>query len=345
MRKEVLRVSVIVLALCLTFGGSALAQSDEFADEVADSAINDASCGGDCDGAPADALGAPDDVYVSLGDGGWVMLGFTDNTCLVDEFNDDVTVHEFTGGVPETFNFQVGQAGVGLASEVFGGTSTETFDVASTGLAAFNRIRIEDAGDLLTGAPSNGYDLDAVTCLNSLAFGTEHITKTNTGDDTIEVGVDFEQGPYTFEIEISNDDGADLTDVILKDNVPAEFDILGPVTSSDDVACPAQLLGEVTKGKGNGNQKLAPDFIQIGPLDDLGAGESCTITVEGIVTDDDHPGQGNSPDFTPTSCPDGTITLNDGVQVFLDASLDGIPDSEELLFRDDDSLELTCVLD
>ncbi|MBI4479835.1 MAG: hypothetical protein HY651_07400 [Acidobacteria bacterium] len=350
MSKEMLRVSAIVLALCLAFGESALAQSDPYADavDVAATSINHASCGGICGGIPANALGAPDDVWVALGDNGWITLDFTDNTCLVDEFTNDVTVYEFSTGVAEPFKAQVGQSGVGLASNVFSGTGNVwNLNVASTGLAAFNRIRITDGGGLIqTGFGSAGYDLDAVTCLNSLAFGTAHITKTNTGDDTIEVGIDTLQGPYSFEIVISNPDGADLTDVILKDNVPAEFDITdATLVTSNSLDCPVSLLGEVTKGKGNGNQKLAPDFIQIGPLDSLGEGESCTITVGGILTDFDHPGQGRNPAATPTSCPDGTITLNDGVSVYLDADLDGVPDSDELLFVDDDSLELDCVLD
>jgi hypothetical protein len=45
------------------------------------------------------------------------------------------------------------------------------------------------------------------------------------------------------------------------------------------------------------------------------------------MTDDDHPGKGQSPTWTPTACP---VTLNDGVKVF-DASMN-------LLLQDDDSL-------
>ena len=60
-----------------------------------------------------------------------------------------------------------------------------------------------------------------------------------------------------------------------------------------------------------------------GGLDD---DDSCEITVW-VMTDDDHPGRGNNPTWTPTSCP---VTLNDGVKVF-DASMN-------LLLQDDDSL-------
>ena len=90
---------------------------------------------------------------------------------------------------------------------------------------------------------------------------------------------------------------------------------------------------------GKKKQKLAPDFITI-TADNAGGladGEFCIVTVN--VTTDVHHGGGQSPTFTPTSCPIGTptfdrIVLNEGVQVF-DSSMN-------LLLQDDDSLDLDC---
>jgi hypothetical protein len=73
-------------------------------------------------------------------------------------------------------------------------------------------------------------------------------------------------------------------------------------------------------------------------------GESCTITVE-VMTDAKEFPNGRSPTYAPTSCDGGTIVLNEGVQVFLDAVGDGegeVDKNDTPLFLDDDSIELTC---
>lgn len=69
------------------------------------------------------------------------------------------------------------------------------------------------------------------------------------------------------------------------------------------------------------------------------------ITVN-VETDAKEFPNGRSPAFAPTSCPvdPGTITLNEGVQVFVDdGDTGGVVDKNDtLLFVDDDTLALTC---
>lgn len=335
------KACALALGSFLTFGGSALAL-DPWADEVASDNINNASCGGDCYGSAAGTLGEPDfpisnnpDHLASLGVAGSVTLNFTNNTCILNESGEDLFVNEVV--LDEHYTVQIGQTGVGLNPTTFPGLGAQLFDVSSAGLVGYNQVRITDA-DTDDVTPEEepaafGADIDAVAC-NSIPFGTAHIIKGIVGNSTIEVGVDYEQ-QFVFAILITNPEGVDLTGLAFRDVVPAEFDVLLALVAEENggADCEVTGVGEITKTNGNGNQKLAPDFIDF--TADIPAGGSCVIAVQ-VATDDDHPGGGNSPDYTPTSC-DGSIVLNDGVQV-------SMADGSGLLFIDDDSLELGCVL-
>lgn len=179
-----------------------------------------------------------------------------------------------------------------------------------------------------------------------------HITDPDLEDEidqTAKGGPDVQQFK-AFTIEITNNTGIDggLAGLTFIDAVPAEWDLDGfggeeaesPVPGNgicvdfacdgvevlviSDSGCTATGAEHTNSGK-SGKPQLQPEIITIDAsgLDDT---DSCTIKVW-VMTDDDHPGKGKNPTWTPTSCP---VTLNDGVKVF-DASMN-------LLLQDDDSL-------
>ncbi len=299
---------------------------------------------------------------ITLGTGS-ITVEFTDNFAVADGTGaDDLTVydgHSF-GVADETALVSVSVDGVtfvGVGTAINNpaaslGPFANDFDL--DGAIPFVKfVRIINQGGVL-GSP--GFDVDAIEALNS--FGTGDIVKafadhSDDGDDPDEIfqtssgGFDDQQFK-AFTITITNNTGVDggLSGLTFIDVVPAEFD-LDPLEENDvngcsgnaevcdgvDVTAADDALTDCTatgaeggaKGKGKGNQKLAPDVVTMtaGGLDD---GDSCTITVW-VTTDDDQPGRGRNPDWTPTSCP---VTLNNGVKVF-DASMN-------LLLQDDDSL-------
>jgi hypothetical protein len=272
---------------------------------------------------------------VAVGNAGTLIVQFTDNTCL-DDAGNDFTVTEIP--IDEQYDVSVGLIGPGQGLTFVGtGDGTTTFDLAGA-VASFNRMSLTDKNQIIGNPLNPGAEIDAVECLNSFELGTAHIQKTLTGLTTIQVGVNFKQR-FFFDIIISNPSGEDLTDIEFEDVVPAEFDVFDS-SSSNDADCTVSHAEGGAKGKGKGNQKLAPDVITIVPVG-LTIGETCTISVT-IDTDDDHPGKGNSPDFTPTSCPGGEIVANEGVKVF-DTMGTETTDDDVVLFIDDDSLTLTCI--
>jgi len=120
---------------------------------------------------PDAALGAPEynstsgaGFFVSLGDGGSIVLAFTDNI-VVDGPGWDLKVYEV--GSPE--NAEVLVSNDSGATFVSLGTAyaTSSFDLLGTGLTWANTVRIVDDG----GGPNSlvymGFDLDAVEALNS----------------------------------------------------------------------------------------------------------------------------------------------------------------------------------
>lgn len=289
--------------------------------------------------------------------GGVLTLDFTDNACL-NLAGDDLQIFEAFHG--ETYDVAVGIINGALATVAAGATG----DALVNAGVAFNRVEITALDGVNT---TSGADIDAIECLSPLDVAD--ITKAieHHPDDTVG-GVDDDQINITsatfdeqqfkaFSIEITNNTGVNggFAGLTFIDVVPAEFDLdplpeylandalennvcadgtCDGVQVTDNAAdCTASGAEGGAKAKGKGNQKLAPDVITI-DASGLDNGESCEITVW-VMTDDDHPGRGRNPDFTPTSCPDTAVVLNDGVKVF-DASMN-------LLLQDDDSLELTCL--
>jgi hypothetical protein len=196
------------------------------------------------------------------------------------------------------------------------------------------------------------------------------------------IGLDETQR-YKFMIEITNNTGSALNDTVGSDVVPAEFN-LDPGLHEDDFdggidgACPTGS-GGTCDGDTDGDLGLLekpgyesdsgacvvthsqpdsaskpeppekqPEFFTI-LIDGLADAATCTITV--YVMTDENPGDGESPDYEPTSCRqiaivDGipindTLTLNEGVKVFQIEPANGLPAHGERLFGPVSSLQLT----
>lgn len=308
-------------------------------------------------------------AYTSLGFntdtglGGVLTLDFTDNACL-NLTGDDLQVFEVSHG--ENYRVDVGiipGALVTVAASVTG-------DALVNAGVAFNQVRITALDSVVN--TTMGADIDAIECLSPLdvtditkAF-EDHVDDAGNNDEINITGVAFDAQQFkAFSIEITNNTGTNggFAGLTFIDVVPAEFDLDSDAEDFDNDstinndcadntcdgvevtvnAADCTATGAEHTNNGNGPAKLQPDIITIDAsgLDDT---ESCEITVW-VMTDDDQPGKGRNktnngqgpgnPDYTPTSCQDTTIVLNDGVKVF-DASMN-------LLLQDDDSLELTCL--
>jgi hypothetical protein len=341
-------------ALVAVMGFSGTAKADPYADFLAGSFINEATCAGGCYGDATLTLEAPGGGFASLGHGGWVLLNFTDNICFVGT-GDDIIVYERGPANPtpdpDDYDVQVGLINGSLSTAVsrstfLSGPNPENLD--STGVTVFNQLKITDTGNAGGGIYA-GTDVDAVECLDSFDFGTAHIVKSITEGGT-NINITSKTGfndpqEYQFTITITNSNGVNLSYIIFKDVVPAEFDVTNAEVTADPDLDGANQRCDVDSfehtNNGNGPAKLQPDIIEI-TADTLAGGESCTITVD-VATDNDHPGKNSL--WTPTSCPIGGILLNEGVQVWDDVNEDWEinKDDDTLLFVDDDTLTLGCV--
>ncbi len=312
--------SLLAVAAITAIGLAGTAHADEWADAV-ESFSNVTNDG--------NATGANDSAFAVLGDTGTLTVKFTDNTCLADTGNDlEIFDGETLDG--ELYNVRTALEGQDLVSlgDVNETDGTTELNVSS----AFTRVRVTDADiDVIDGA-----EFDAFRCLNNLAFGTDHINKAITaGGSSIVInsknGADAQQF-YSFEIVITNPDGADLSGFIFHDTVPGEFDITAVTPDNSNVnlalrdGCDNVSFAEHKPGK-----KLSPDKITWDV--ELAAGESCTLDVD-VETSR----KNTSPkkvNWAPTECPAGGVVLNEGVEVS-DANGDTI-------LIDDSSLVLTCV--
>ncbi len=365
--------SLLAVAAIAAFGFAGTAFADPFADPPAESLVTFGDVSGDNADGGLDATGpdngnaAVNTTFTSLGwdgaNGGTLVLRFTDNTCL-DGTDPDFTVFEVgagEGGSDEPYDVSVGLIGGGLSSAGSGIGDTNL----NSPVAAFNRISITATGDL-TGTTS-GADIDAVECLNNFNFGTAHIAKANLGTGTIGIqskGGDDAKQFFFFKITSANPENEDLSDLLLKDILPAEFDLdsvaedvadgggIDACASGDGVCdgvmvsggtnpekCTATGAEHTNQGKSGKPFKLQPDIVSITDIT-LGDDESCEVTVW-AMTDQ----KANNPKkvtWTPTECNEGTfIFLNEGVEV-IDTMGTTDPSDDVTLFVDDDQIELIC---
>ena len=110
------------------------------------------------------------------------------------------------------------------------------------------------------------------------------------------------------------------------------------VITDDSGTCTATGAEGGAKGKGKGNQKLAPEIITITDTAS-GVDDTCEVQVY-AQTDADHPGKNAL--ITPTACNEETfIYLNEGVEVIDTMGTEETSDDVTVLI-DDDRIELVC---
>lgn len=176
---------------CLTCFGDGLS----FADEVI---FADSACANENTHLNAQtALGVsdyfllPDDTYISLGDGGMIILGFSNNV-ITNSGDTDADVYVFEGGtVAEPFMVALRPYDVPTVNNLFaagltidadgffefsqlaGFTSSLDIDLFASGYAAgdlkFDAIKITDLEGACNGA-TPGAEIDAVCALSSIAL-------------------------------------------------------------------------------------------------------------------------------------------------------------------------------
>ncbi|MCH8197458.1 MAG: hypothetical protein IH904_05190, partial [Proteobacteria bacterium] len=270
----------------------------------------------------------------------------------------------------ETFDVDTGQISDGILTAAAIGSGGLTLDDPHTNVNStdfevvgnFNRMRIT-ATNLQGSANFSGADIDAVRCVNSFNFGTAHIAKANLGAGTIGIqskGGDDDKQFFKFKITIANPENEDLSDLFLKDVLPAEFDLDPDAEETADGAdcptdgvcdgvmvsggtnpekCTATGAEHTNQGKSNKPFKLQPDIVSITDIT-LGDDQSCEITVWAMT--DQKSDKTNKVNFTPTECNEGTfIFLNEGVEV-IDTMGTTDPSDDVTLFIDDDQIELIC---
>ena len=276
---------------------------------------------------PGNATGDNDTNFAVLGDAGTLTVKFTDNTCLADTGN-DLEIFDADSLDGELYNVRTALEGQSLVSL---GNVNETDGTTELNVSsAFTRVRVTD----VSGDGGDGAEFDAFRCLNNLAFGTAHINKAIiAGGPSIVInsknGADAVQF-FSFEIVITNPDGADLSSFNFHDTVPGEFDILAVTpdntASTTNPGCTNVAFAEHKPGK-----KLSPDKITWDV--DLAMGESCTLDVDVETAQKNN--SAKKVNFAPTECPAGGVVLNEGVEVH--------DVNDELILIDDTSLVLTCV--
>ncbi|WP_432798771.1 PEP-CTERM sorting domain-containing protein [Poriferisphaera sp. WC338] len=166
--------ALILLSLTVTTDAAPVAIGDPYADAVV--SYTEGSNVGDNVDDPALAIGGPDGTvtpaagYVSLGNGGSIILEFTDNA-LIDGAGDDIRIFEV--GNPDTYELSISVDGSNGSWIFIGSASvTASFDIgAATGVsptAQYRFVKLDDGNAILTPAPVAGLDLDAVEALNSV---------------------------------------------------------------------------------------------------------------------------------------------------------------------------------
>ena len=116
------------------------------------------------------SLGPPDDVALSMGVGGWIVLDMMDGYMIVDGPGDDLMVHE-AAGTAEGFTLYRSEDWKGPWVEIGSSAGTAGFDLAGSGAMELRYLKVADDGDGSSSAPDAGFDLDALTGLNACRDG------------------------------------------------------------------------------------------------------------------------------------------------------------------------------
>lgn len=132
----------------------------------------------------ANALGAPNNQFFSIGKGGYITVTFA--TPIVDGPDEDISIHEITGGRPTypeeraevwVSNDGVNFTSIGFASSeptgVGNGDGVTYLDIAGV-VSNVTHVKVVDATDFsLHGPTADGFDLDAVDAAFGLCIETD----------------------------------------------------------------------------------------------------------------------------------------------------------------------------
>jgi hypothetical protein len=157
-------------------------------------------------------LGPPDDINYSIGKNGWCVLDMQNP--IMDEAGYDLIVYEGDSS-PEGYNCYAGETIDGPWQLLGAGNGTTQFDLASSGLAEAQYIKIQDDGDGIANAPNAGFDLDAIETLSIIpveliSFTAENIMnevilKWQTITETNNMGFEIERSKVKSEMLNEND--------------------------------------------------------------------------------------------------------------------------------------------
>lgn len=111
------------------------------------------------------ALGPPDNVSASLGNGGMMVVDMGVHSLIIDGTGDDFTVYE-GDDTAEGYSVSVSNTFNGPWNSLGSGTGTQSFDISDVGLSEARFVKIEDDG--ISNGTKNypGFDLDAIEALN-----------------------------------------------------------------------------------------------------------------------------------------------------------------------------------
>ena len=279
-------------------------------------------------GDPLNAIGAPDNGGVSLGDGGSITLQFTDNVAL-DGPGFDLRIIEL-GAQAENAQISVSDGGpfvvIGTAT-----TQAAFFDISGTGLGFVTEVKIDDLAPNTSFSPFAGYDLDSVTALNSGAAPSKlTVTKVVVNDDdgTLTVN-DFplfvDGNPVTSGVENTFSAGAHTVSETEDPGYAATIggdcasdgsitlapgDVKSCTITNDDIASPKLTVTKVVVND-NGGTKVVGDiplFVDGSPVT---SGVENTFSA-GAHTVSETGDPGYAATISGDCAADGTITLNPG---------------------------------
>ena len=127
-------------------------------------------------------IGQPDDINYSIGKNGWCVLDM--QYPIPDVTGSDFTVYEGDTS-PEGYYCYAGQTIDGPWLLLGTGNGTTQFDLAASGLAHAQFIRILDDGDGTAVTPNAGFDLDAIEATAVIPVELVSFTAESEGDKVV----------------------------------------------------------------------------------------------------------------------------------------------------------------
>jgi len=150
-------------------------------------------------------IGPPDDINYSIGKNGWCVLDM--QFPIPDVTGSDLTVYEGDTSLEGYFCY-AGETIDGPWILLGAGNGTTQFDIAASGLAEAQFIRILDDGDGNATAPNAGFDLDAIEATGVIPVELVSFTAESNEDKVVLMWqTATEINNSGFEIERSHESG------------------------------------------------------------------------------------------------------------------------------------------